>query len=393
MTSDERRFAVLGWFDRALAAVDPETLTAEALSTTPGEHPTVIAIGKAAAAMCRGAARALGRSVEGICVTTTSAPVPEGIELMIGDHPVPGPASLVAGERVLEIAGAAKDRCVALISGGGSALCEHPLPGIDPSYLGHVNETLIDGGASIEEINLVRAHLSAIKGGGVARAASCPVDSYLLSDVGPAPPEVIASGPTIASPHRPELARDTLHRYGIEVSEQVWAAMSRERRTRTSRTVEVLGNGLTAAEAAVAAARAEGVEARPFPEWLSGPVEDCLDRFLAEASDGVTVAAGEPTVIVEAPGSGGRNTHAALLAAQRLVESDMLFAALATDGVDGRSEAAGAIVDGSTLARGGDPAEHLRRFSSATYLDASGDLVRTGPTETNVADLWVLWKP
>jgi hydroxypyruvate reductase len=107
----------------------------------------------------------------------------------------------------------------------------------------------------------------------------------------------------------------------------------------------------------------------------------------------VIVAAGEPDVKVDSPGVGGRNSHAALLAAIDLAGSDAVFASFATDGIDGRSDGAGAIVDGSTLERGGDPEPALARYDSAAYLDAAGDLVRTGPTGTNVADLWVLWRP
>lgn len=381
---------MLAWYHQALAAVDPETLTAQALAGWKGPPPTVIAIGKAGAAMCRGVARSVG-PVTGVCVASSHSPTPEGIELLLGDHPIPGPASFRAGKRVLEVAAEATGVCLALISGGGSALCEHPRPGIAEEFMSMVTSTLIDGGATIAEINLVRSHLSAIKGGGLARAAAAPVDTYLLSDVGPAPPEVIASGPTVAIPTNPEAAREVLVRHGIEVDERTWAAMSTPGADRTSRTVNVLADGLTAAAAVVEAARRDGLDASLVEEWLSGSVDDCLDRFLTEAGSGATVAAGEPTVVVEHPGKGGRNTHAALLAAVRLAGSERVFAAMATDGVDGRSDAAGAIVDGSTLTRGGDPSPYLSRFSSADYLERSGDLVRTGPSNTNVADLWLLW--
>jgi glycerate 2-kinase len=107
----------------------------------------------------------------------------------------------------------------------------------------------------------------------------------------------------------------------------------------------------------------------------------------------VTVAAGEPLVRTEAEGSGGRNTHAALLAASHLAGTGSVFAAFATDGVDGNSDAAGAIVDGETTRRGGDPTQALEAFDSASYLEMAGDILKTGPTGTNVADLWLIWKP
>jgi hydroxypyruvate reductase len=118
----------------------------------------------------------------------------------------------------------------------------------------------------------------------------------------------------------------------------------------------------------------------------------CLDRFLARVEPGMTVAAGEVVLDVTGPGSGGRNTHAALLAAERIAGSQDIFCAFATDGVDGRSGAAGGVVDGSTIDRGGDPAGAFRSFDSASYLSRTSDLLRCPPTGTNVSDLWILWR-
>ncbi|HIE21006.1 MAG TPA: DUF4147 domain-containing protein, partial [Acidimicrobiia bacterium] len=221
----ERRAAVRRWLDAGLVAVDPELLTASALSPRSGAAVTVIAIGKAAPGMCRGAVRALGQ-VAGVCVTNAPAPVPEGIELFIGDHPLPGERSLAAGRRVLEVARAARGRCIALISGGGSALCELPVPGIGLELLQRAGAALLDGGASIEEINLVRSHLSAIKGGGLARAVSGDLETWVISDVGPAGPEVVASGPTIPRPRNPERVLEILDVYGIPLSFEERAAIA-----------------------------------------------------------------------------------------------------------------------------------------------------------------------
>jgi hydroxypyruvate reductase len=393
MNRSDRRTAVRRWLDAGLAAVDPELLTASALTPRSEAAVTVIAIGKAAPGMCRGAVRALG-PVTGVCVTNAPAPVPEGIELFIGDHPLPRERSLAAGRRVLEVARAARGRCIALISGGGSALCELPVPGIGLELLQRAGAALLDGGASIEEINLVRSHLSAIKGGGLARAVSGALETWVISDVGPAGPEVVASGPTIPRPRNPERVLEILDVYGIPLSPEERAAIARPGEVAArGGPVTVLADGRTAAEAVVGAARAEGVEARVDSTWLDGSVEDCLRNFLRREGPGVTVAAGEPDVKVETPGVGGRNSHAALLAAIELAGSEAIFAAFATDGVDGRSEGAGAIVDGSTVERGGDPEPSLARCDSAAYLEATGDLIRTGPTGTNVADLWVLWQP
>jgi glycerate-2-kinase len=141
------------------------------------------------------------------------------------------------------------------------------------------------------------------------------------------------------------------------------------------------------------AAIQDGCRALVDPNWIWGPVEDVLDRLFSVQFEGLQVAAGEPVVAVHGNGAGGRNTHASLLAASRIANTPLIFAALATDGSDGNSGAAGAVVDGTTLERGGDPDQALARFDSAGYLQATGDLVITGDTGTNVADLWALWRP
>ena len=392
MNLEDRRVALRLWLDIAVTAVDPEALTADALTDFEEDPTVIIAIGKAAAAMCRGASRALS-SVSGVCVTNAPGRVPDGIELLIGDHPIPGDASFEAGKRVLEVARSASGRCVALISGGGSALCEQPLPGIDRSYLQEVNTLLLYGGASIEETNLVRRHLSAIKCGGIARAVSGLLETYLVSDVGGAVPGVVASGPTIPMSADPKAAKGLMRRFGVPIPDAVWDAMNqRLPDAPPSASVTVLADGRVAAEAVADAAREDDIQSRVSEGWIVGPIETALDHFFAESGSGVTIASGEPTVDVRGEGTGGRNSHAALLAAARLKGHEGLFASLATDGIDGRSGSAGAIVDGTTIDRGGDPEDSLANFDSASYLEGTGDLIRTGPTGTNVADLWLLWR-
>lgn len=383
-------------FDMAIEAVDPARLTALALQES--DRPTtrsVIAIGKAAPGMVSGAHEALG-PIEGICVSAEPAVVPEGMENVVGNHPVPGEASFAAGRRVLQTAEGAEDGCLVLVSGGGSSLCEWPRPGVDPAWLQEVNRRLLFSGASIRETNLVRGHLSAIKCGGLARAGTGPFPTYILSDVAGEGPETVASGPTIAKDPDPERAVSILEELGIEVPTDVWRAMTAQPDSRArSVSVTVIGDGSTAARAVADRASDLGIEAHIVGEWLSGDAGSALDRLFANpAGDGLLIAAGETTMTVEnVAGRGGRNTHAALLAARRISGTGQVFGALATDGVDGSSGAAGAIVDGETLGRGGDPSASLEQFDSATYLARSGDLVVTGPTGTNVADLWLLWRP
>ena len=385
-----RRESLRRWLDQALAAIDAEELVYRQLAGTGG-GATVFAIGKAAAAMTRGAARALG-DITGICITNTSSPTPAGVEVVIGDHPIPGPASLEAGRRALDLAGRVEGRCIALISGGGSALCEAPLPGIEPGLIVTATRALLESGAPIEDLNLVRSHLSAIKSGGLARAIGGPVETYVLSDVSGHDVGYVASGPTLACPRQPDRAIELMEAHGLSVDAAARASMKAPPPPTSNGPVTVIADGMTAARAVAAAAAAEAVGGKVHSDWLTGPVEMCLASLMATSGPGLTVGAGEPSVRVTGGGAGGRNTHAALLAAMRIAGTDTVFAALATDGVDGSSGAAGAIVDGATVARGRRVEQALAGFDSAGYLAKTGDLVVTGPTGTNVADLWAIWR-
>ncbi|HEX6147700.1 MAG TPA: DUF4147 domain-containing protein [Acidimicrobiia bacterium] len=386
----EDRSRILAWLEAGLAAVEPEALTARALSHLAGTPAVVIAIGKAAAAMSRGAATVLD-VVAGVCVSDHVEPVPDSIRFLVGDHPVPGAASLQAGTAVLELVRSvpSSTRIVALVSGGGSALCEAPREGVPPGYLSDATKRLVAGGAAIEEMNLVRAHLSAIKCGGLSREAGRAIETLVISDVAGADPGVVASGPTIPGVHDPEMAAAILARMSVDVPDPVRAAMSVEPVPLPDPEVVLLADGRDAARAVAGAAPAP---ASVREGWLRGDAGSCLDGFLHDSGPGVTVATGEVVLDVQGEGSGGRNTHTALLAAARLTGTDDVFCAFATDGVDGGSGSAGAIVDGSTLRRGGDPSPSLGRFDSATYLAGSSDLLLCPPTGTNVSDLWILWR-
>ncbi len=386
-----RKSEMAGLLQSALAAVDPERLTEQAIPVRPGPV-TAIAIGKAAAGMCRGASRRLD-DIRGVCIATKGDRVPGGVELIIGDHPIPGARSFEAGRRALETAENAEGVLLALISGGGSALCEHPIPGVSPEFLSTANERLLGSGAPIGQINLVRRHLSEVKNGGLAHRAGVPVETYVISDVCGVDVATVASGPTIHRPLDPEAAIATMSSYGIDIPEKTRRAiLDRVDATPAEGELTILADGHTAISAMVQQATARGFEARALDGWVTGDVDQALDAFLARSGSGLTVAAGEPDVIVRGTGRGGRNSHTALLAAIRLAGSDAVFGAFATDGADGNSESGGAIVDGRTLERGGDPRTALDVSDSATFLAKTGDLVATGPTGTNVADIWALWR-
>lgn len=377
------RGAILRWLQAGLDAVEPERLTHDGLKGRPGPL-TILAIGKAAAAMCRGAASAVG-GVDGLCITSDAASVPDGIDLLVGDHPLPGESSLTAGLRALEVSSRAD---VALISGGGSSLCEVPADGIPIEFVAGAYEKLLDAGAAIVELNLVRTHLSKVKGGGLG-----PIPTFVLSDVGGAEPGVVSSGPTVGIEPDADRALEIMRRAGVTIGSEIEDLIrSNCREPRQSAEVVVLADGKTAARG-VSDSVGDHTPARVRAAWIEGDLRESLVEFITSATSGVTVAAGEPSVPAAPEGRGGRNTHAALAAATMIDGTGMLFASLATDGVDGRSGAAGAIVDGTTVSRGGDPTSALEHFDSATYLDATGDLIEIGPTGTNVADLWLIWKP
>ncbi|HLF43843.1 MAG TPA: DUF4147 domain-containing protein [Acidimicrobiia bacterium] len=391
VTDPLRRALVLAWLEAALGAVDPERLTSETLRDAEPRRPTVlIALGKAAPAMARGAVASID-VIGGICVSDHLEPVPPMLRAMVGDHPVPGRASLEAGAAAIQtVVTAPPDaRLVGLISGGGSAVCESPRPGVTAEYLNTVTTALLKGGAGIEELNLVRRHLSSIKCGGLARAAGRAIDTLVLSDVAGADPAIVASGPTIPAPADPEGARDVMARHHLEIPPIVWEAMTIDAGPLDLPTVTLLANGFDAAQAV---ATAQTGPHQLLSQWLSGDIASCLDRFLGEAGPGVTIGVGETVIEVTGDGTGGRNTHAALLAADRLAGTEDLFVSFATDGVDGGSRSAGAIVDGTTTGRGGDPSRSLSSFDSGSYLAGTGDLLICPPTGTNVADLWILWR-
>ncbi len=398
----QRRSRVLDWLASGLAAADPAEavrrhVTSRQVASTPlAGKVAVLAVGKAAEAMAAGLGDQLGdRLDEGLLVTPAPVTPAPGFRSIVAGHPLPDAGSLEAGAAALELARSlgAGDTLVVLLSGGASALLEYPIDGITLTELVAVTDTLLRGGAAIDELNLVRRHLSAVKGGGLAAATAATVVTLALSDVVGSPPHVIGSGPTVSDPTYVEDARRVLRAHGIDPHVLSVAAAQ----TVGPRDFLVVGDGPRSAEAVAAAARADGLPAVVEPTPLTGDAATEARRCVAVRRPGVTVRAGETTVRVDGTGRGGRNQEAALAAAIELDgATDMLFAALATDGADGPTDAAGGLVDGATVgearAAGLDAADHLRRHDSYAWLAGAGALLRTGPTGTNVGDIWILWR-
>jgi glycerate-2-kinase len=400
------RVPILEAFTAALDAVDPEWAVRAAWQEDPFDEPaTVIAIGKAAPAMARG----VSGTASGIVVSDHVEPVPDGFVSYTGGHPIPDGSSWAAARAVVSLVESTDGPVLFLISGGSSALCELPAPGLAIEDLAAVTGALLKSGADIAAINTVRKHLSFIKGGRLAElCGGRPARSLLMSDVVGNSVETIGSGPTVPDPTTFADAERVLEDYGVPTPNVISAFLAAGRRGELPETpkgpfsahpVAVVADGAVAARAAVQACEQLGIAARIAGRELGGDAEiAAADAVAGPIEEGMTFHAGETTVTVTGGGVGGRNQHAALSAALVLDGGDdrVVFGALATDGVDGPTDSAGAVVDAGTVSRGRaaglDPVACFEDHASHPFLEASGDLLRIGPSGTNVGDLWVVWR-
>ena len=328
------------------------------------------------------------------------------MKVLVGGHPLPDDGSLRAGRALLDLAESAgpDDLVLVLISGGGSALAEVPLPGVSLDDLQVVNLALLRSGAPITEVNTVRRHLSALKGGGLgAAAAPARLASLIVSDVVGSPLEAIAGGPTVPDPTSAEEAIRVLADRGIAPPPAVSRVLHASSQTprRPIGVASVIADGSIAAHAAAGAAADLGVAARVASTTLQGEARRVGAELAASARDlppaTMAIYAGETTVTVSGSGIGGRNQELALAAGIALDGyPDALVASFGTDGVDGPTDAAGGIGDSETIQRGVrlgfDARAALAENDSATYLGATGDQLRCGPTGTNVGDVVVVYR-
>lgn len=397
-------------FAAGVAAADPARAVDAAMAAVladgpaPGGRWHLLALGKAAGAMARAALRHLPEGVAALVVTNpeNAGPVP-GAEVLAGGHPVPDAGSAAAGQAILARLAAAGpgDRVLALISGGGSALAVAPVAGLSLADKAEVSRLLLLSGADITQMNLVRQHLSRLKGGGWLRACGAPISALILSDVPGDDLRVIASGPTVAPIGSRAAAADLCRAFGI------WDRLPVAARAHLGAPESAVAdpvaarNRLVGANAiSLAAMVAAGAEAGPFA--LEGDVAALAPRLVAQLRDmapgKALVFGGETVVRVTGDGLGGRNQELALrvaLAAEAAgIAGDWLFLSGGTDGRDGPTEAAGGIVGPGSLAAmrraGVDPQGALARNDSNPALAAGGALLVTGATGTNVADLAVL---
>ena len=411
--ADSRTRVLLDAVDAALEAVAPEPLVSEALVRSeggvsvggrplPGDRVVVLAFGKAALGMCRGADRALGGLIDrGLVVSDREGEVPDWAELIVGGHPFPDEGSLRAGLAAIDLVEAVSpgELLLALVSGGGSALLEAPVDGLSLEDLRDLNDRLLRSGAPIEVMNRVRRGVSRVKGGRLAARCDGNVATLVISDVG-RDPAVVASGPTVVTRSAGHDVAEILDRFSIggpaaERARRSAKSTSAARARPASRPdpALTLADGSTAAEAAVDHLTGAGLPARLADHRLTGPVAGAVRHALRSTPEGaVGVMFGETTVEVTGNGRGGRNQHAALIAAREISGTSHRFLAFGTDGVDGPTDAAGAYVDGATVTDPDLARRYLDLCDSHPYLDESGTLLRTGSTGTNVADLWIVDK-
>jgi glycerate 2-kinase len=413
------RDAARAIFDAALAAGDVTPLVRRHLGLD-ARHRRVLVLGcgKASAAMAAAAEETLGDRISDDFVVVKdgcAVPVP-GVEIAEAGHPVPDARGLAASARLLELARGARedDLVLFLVSGGGSALTPAPAPPITLAEKQEVTRLLLASGATIGELNAVRKHLSRFKGGQLARAASpASVLTLALSDVIGDPIDVIASGPTAPDPTTFADARDVLARRGLAgcVPASVAARLEAGLRGEIEETPKpgdrlfdrvtnvVIGNNALIADAAAAAASRLGYRPHLATRELQGEARQVARELVARVRGleppVCLIAAGETTVTVKGKGRGGRCQEFALAAALELVPADrMTVLAAGTDGSDGPTDAAGAVVDADSVARGtragGDARRALEDNDAYRFLTASGDLIVSGPTRTNLLDLYLV---
>ncbi|MBM3470030.1 MAG: glycerate kinase [Armatimonadetes bacterium] len=396
----------------------------EPFDLDPDGRIFVVGAGKASARMASALEAVLGDRIAGGAVTTKHGYLEplRRIALTEAGHPLPDVAGLRGAGRIAGIAEAADrgDLVFVLISGGGSALLPMPAQGISLEEKVATTDLLLRSGATITEVNAVRKHLSGLKGGWLARrAAPAKVVTLVLSDVLGNPLDAIASGPTVPDPTTFGDALAVLDRHGLRG--QLPAAVRRHLERGAAgdipetpkpgdpafagaRTV-VVGDITLAAAAAVEQARALGYHVDLRATDTEGEAREVGARFGAQVRDEraagksrpgpvCLIMGGETTVTVRGTGRGGRNQELALASVEIIAGiPQTLVAAFGTDGTDGPTDAAGAVADGTTLARaramGLDPVAALANNDAYAFFDALGDLIISGPTNTNVNDLWL----
>lgn len=412
MSSDRELLASL--FEAAVAAAMPEAGIRAHLPEPPRGRTVVIGAGKGAAQLAQALERAWDGPLSGVVVTRYGYGAPcARIEVLEAAHPEPDAAGLEATGRLFAAVEGltADDLVIALICGGGSALLPAPPEGVTLEDEIALNRALLASGAPISGMNVVRKHVSRIKGGRLALAAApARVASLVVSDIPGDDPWLVASGPTVPDVAGVAQAREVVRRYRLDLPQAVrdhlageaCAAPDPNDPAFARNSVSIIASSGVSLEAAAEAAAAAGVPAAILSDAVEGEAREVARVHAAIAREVagrdrpfarpvVLLSGGETTVTLRGKGKGGRNCEF-LLSLALEIEGVAGVTALAadTDGIDGASDAAGGIVDGGTAGRirdkGRDPARLLEENDAWTALDLAGDLFVTGPTGTNVND-------
>ena len=404
-------------YDAAVASAQPDLCVARYLPEPPKGRTIVVGVGKAAAAMARAVEAHWQGPLSGVVVVPAGATLPlRQIEVMEGSHPVPDQSSLDGAKALMQaVAGLTPDDLViALVSGGGSALCALPAQGLALEDKQEVTRALLLRGAPINEINTVRRHLSAIKGGRLAAAAfPARVVTLLISDIPGDDPALIASGPTLPDTSTCTDALEILQRYEVATKPSVvqalmagtWESVKPDDARLAGHTHHIIASAWTGLQAAAQLAQSEGWACHILSDAMEGEARELAKAHAALAlsvaqrdqpfnAPCILLSGGEATVTVRGDGRGGRNTEFVLamaLALEGRSGADRIFALSAgTDGLDGRSGAAGAWMGPDTLqavsAAGQAARQAMDHNDSATFLNLASALIAATPTFTNIND-------
>jgi glycerate 2-kinase len=414
MTPEDTRKFLRAMFDAAVAAAMPAQCVPQNLPVRPKGRTIVVGTGKASAAMAQALEQNWDGPLKGLIVTRYGHGVPcKHIEILEAAHPVPDDAGAKGAARMLDMVRglSADDLVIALISGGGSALLSLPAAGITVEEKRAVNRALLRSGAPISEMNCVRKHLSAIKGGRLAAAAfPARVASLVISDVPGDDLAAVASGPTVADPTTFAEAQSILAKYNIEVPASITKHLE-EAADETPKpgdprlahvVTKLVASPQKSLQAAAAVAMAHGITPFILGDSLEGEAREVgfvmagialhVRRFNQPLpAPCVIISGGETTVTVKGNGAGGRNVEFLMALALKLNGAAGISALAAdTDGVDGARDVAGAFIATDTLSRargmGIDPWASLANNDGHGFFEALGDQIITGPTLTNVND-------
>ena len=379
------------------------------------DHLYLVGFGKASVGMAQAVCDA-AKITKGVVITNDpcASVTHDAVEVLVGGHPLPNNESIRGAEKILALLQdcGESDAVIVLISGGGSSLfCKPRVPLLD---LQKTIDLLLRSGATINEINTIRKHLSLVKGGHLVQQTKAVIFSLIISDVVHDSISSIASGPTSPDPTTYTDAEEILRRYQVwmKVPTAIRMVIEEGRKRHLPETLKnddaafekvfnfIIANNEQACQAAVKKAGELGYDAKLITTSMTGEAKT-LGRYLVDRvtnsltkENAAFVTGGEPTVAVHGNGIGGRNHELVLGCVVEIANSDIVLASFATDGIDGNSNAAGALADGCSLARAQkkhlDPSRFLQENNTYAFFHALGDTMQTGLTGTNVMDIQII---